>query len=71
MRIRLGGLAERNDGCLQIHRTLNVLAVVLIVIAAFCIYFYKGFEWTGPSVGQDAETNTQPNAIHSLVCSFV
>ncbi|KAI6203744.1 hypothetical protein M3Y94_00591800 [Aphelenchoides besseyi] len=51
----------------HIHRTFNVIAVVLMVLAAILIFVGTSYSWTGPSVSQTSDENTSATAIHSLL----
>jgi uncharacterized membrane protein len=51
----------------HIHRTLNFIAVLLIVTSVVLIFVDTGFRWTGPSAAQPASLNTNMVSIHSLL----
>uniref|UniRef100_A0A915ENE1 Ferric-chelate reductase 1 n=1 Tax=Ditylenchus dipsaci TaxID=166011 RepID=A0A915ENE1_9BILA len=49
----------------HIHRTLNVCAVVLMLLAALSIFIGKDLRWTGPWLDRDADQNLSAGGIHS------
>ncbi|VDM37272.1 unnamed protein product [Toxocara canis] len=51
----------------HIHRTLNVIGVIAMLVAVFFAFMGKGWRWTGPAVGRSEASNTSPGAIHSLI----
>ncbi|KAI1722361.1 eukaryotic cytochrome b561 domain-containing protein [Ditylenchus destructor] len=51
----------------HIHRTLNVIAVVLAVTAGMLIWIAKDIKWTGPWFTKSYDENIDLGSIHSLV----
>ncbi|CAD6186470.1 unnamed protein product [Caenorhabditis auriculariae] len=54
----------------HIHRTLNALAVPLVILATLLVFIAKDWSWTGPVASMNSEYNTNPGAIHSLLGSI-
>ncbi|KAH7728585.1 Protein C13B4.1 a [Aphelenchoides avenae] len=50
-----------------IHRTLNFIAVLMMVLAAIFILVGKDLRWTGPWTDRDADSNWKAGPIHSLI----
>ncbi|KAI1731062.1 eukaryotic cytochrome b561 domain-containing protein [Ditylenchus destructor] len=54
----------------HIHRTLNVIAVVLAVTAGLLVWIAKDLRWTGPWFTRSFDENSDLGSIHSLVGLF-
>lgn len=49
------------------HRTLNVIGVLLGLLGFALVFVAKDLSWTGPAAGADQSFNLSPGALHSLV----
>uniref|UniRef100_A0A915PIC6 DOMON domain-containing protein n=1 Tax=Setaria digitata TaxID=48799 RepID=A0A915PIC6_9BILA len=51
----------------EIHRTMNSLAVLFVVISVLLIFIGKDWRWTGPAIGRSIQQNLSAGAFHSLI----
>ncbi|KAI6182130.1 Cytochrome b561 domain-containing protein [Aphelenchoides bicaudatus] len=51
----------------HIHRLLNFLGVVLIIVSVILIFVANSFQWSGPSATASSAANTSPSSLHSLL----
>ncbi|KAK5973736.1 Ferric-chelate reductase 1 [Trichostrongylus colubriformis] len=51
----------------HLHRTLNLTALPLVLIATLLIFIAKDWTWQGPSVNSSSSDNTSPGSIHALL----
>ncbi|KAK6012913.1 hypothetical protein OSTOST_21907, partial [Ostertagia ostertagi] len=52
---------------IQLHRTLNLAALPIVLLATLLIFIAKDWTWEGPSANQSAGENFSPGSVHSLL----
>ncbi|CAJ0584176.1 unnamed protein product, partial [Mesorhabditis spiculigera] len=51
----------------HLHRTLNLIACLFVIIAVLSIFLAEDWRWTGPAVGRSDDENWNAGGVHSLV----
>ncbi|EFO25902.2 hypothetical protein LOAG_02587 [Loa loa] len=51
----------------HIHRTMNYLAVILVIVGVLSVFIGKEWRWTGPSISKTIQRNFSAGSFHSII----